>query len=55
VDEGSIKKLCCTVWASVGMSISSLPCAPCLGFLGFEVHEEDSCPSGVKCLWHVVP
>ncbi len=48
MDEGRIKKLCFTVWASVGMSISSLPCAPCLGFLGFEVHEEDSCPSGLN-------
>ncbi len=48
MDEGRIKKLCFTVWACVWMSISSLPCAPCLCFLGFEVHEEDSCPSGVN-------
>lgn len=47
VDEGRIRKLCFTMWASMEDVNIILPCAP-FGFLGFKVHKEDSGPHGVN-------
>ncbi len=48
MDEGRIRKLCFTMWASMEVVNIILPCARSFSFLGFKVHKEDSCPHSVN-------